>query len=86
MGTFVVIDFETANHSRDSACAIGLAVCTNGRVIETPQFLIQPLSRTFAFTYIHGIQGEDVARAPRFNALARRTLGRNRCTACDPAP
>ena len=27
-GRFVAIDFETANHSRDSACSIGIAVAT----------------------------------------------------------
>ena len=27
-GKFVAIDFETANHSRDSACSIGIAVAT----------------------------------------------------------
>jgi len=69
MATFVAIDFETANHSRDSACAIGLVVCSDGGIVDSRQFLIRPPSREFVFTYIHGLRWEDVRGAPTFGDL-----------------
>ena len=39
---FVAIDFETANSSRSSACAIGVAVVRDGRVVEHGSTLINP--------------------------------------------
>ena len=41
-GRFVAIDFETANHSRDSACSIGIAVAEGGRIVALEQRLIRP--------------------------------------------
>jgi DNA polymerase-3 subunit epsilon len=69
MTSFVAIDFETANHSRDSACAVGLTACSGGRVDASRQFLIRPPTREFVFTYIHGLDWEDVRDAPTFGDL-----------------
>jgi DNA polymerase III subunit epsilon len=69
VSTFVAIDFETANYSRDSACAVGLTLCRDDRVLETRQFLIRPPSREFTFTYIHGLTWNDVRNAPDFGGL-----------------
>lgn len=69
MSTFLAIDFETANQGRDSACAVGLAVGSGGRVVETAQFLIRPPSREFQFTYIHNLSWRDVCTAPDFGDL-----------------
>jgi DNA polymerase-3 subunit epsilon len=30
--TFAAIDFETANYRRDSACAVGIAIVSEGRL------------------------------------------------------
>jgi DNA polymerase III epsilon subunit-like protein len=46
--TYVAIDFETANESRDSACAVGIAVIDNGRVASSFQRLIRPPTDFFS--------------------------------------
>ena len=69
MSTFVAIDFETANHQKDSACAVGLAKGRNGRVEVVQSFLIRPPDPRFVFTDIHGLGWEDVCDAPTFSEL-----------------
>jgi DNA polymerase-3 subunit epsilon len=69
MPSFVAIDFETANNARDSACSIAAVVVEHGQIARTLYHLIQPPSRAFQFTYIHGIRWEDVADAPDFAAV-----------------
>ena len=69
MSSFVAIDFETANHHRDSACAVGLAVGRGGRIEVVRSFLIRPPTPQFAFTWIHGLRWEDVRDAPTFGEL-----------------
>ena len=66
---FTAIDFETANSSQDSACALGLAVVRAGLVVEKKSWLIRPPTRQFEFTHIHGITWNDVAGAPDFGEL-----------------
>lgn len=66
---FVALDFETADHGPDSACSIGLVTVENGRIVGRDHQLIRPPRRRFAFTYIHGIQWEDVRDAPTWGAL-----------------
>ena len=69
MSSFVAIDFETANHSKDSACAVGLATVRRGRIEAALSFLIRPPSSHFVFTGIHGLGWEDVRDAPTFGEL-----------------
>jgi DNA polymerase-3 subunit epsilon len=73
---FAAIDFETANYSRDSACAIGVAIVEDGEIVTLDRYLIRPPSRDFCFTYIHGLTWEDVRDAPTFSqvwaAVARK--------------
>jgi len=69
MTTFVAIDFETANYSPDSACAVGLVVVKGSRIVRRVHYLIRPPDKQFVFTYIHGITWEDVHHAPSFNEL-----------------
>jgi DNA polymerase III subunit epsilon len=66
---FVAIDFETANHRPDSACAIGLVKVVDGVIAERIIHLIRPPTREFAFTYIHGLSWKDVARKKDFGEL-----------------
>lgn len=66
---FLAIDFETANYEGDSACSIGLVKVKNGKITEQEVFLIQPPSREFVFTYLHGISWGQVAKAPTFGKL-----------------
>ena len=69
MSSFVAIDFETANHERDSACAVGLVTGCDGRIERVRSFLIRPPSTQFVFTDIHGLRWEDVRGAPTFGEL-----------------
>ena len=68
---FVTIDFETAKHSRESACAIGLVKFLEGNPADTYYSLIRPPSLYIRpdFTDIHGLTVEDVKDAPRFNEI-----------------
>jgi DNA polymerase III subunit epsilon len=67
--TFVALDFETADYSRDSACALGLVRVENHRIVQRTYHLIRPPRRRFVFTYLHGITWEDVAGQPTFAEL-----------------
>ena len=69
MARFAAIDFETANHYRDSACALGLVLCDGGEIVARHHRLIRPPSQYFHFSYLHGITWDDVAEAPRFRSL-----------------
>jgi DNA polymerase III subunit epsilon len=67
--TFVALDFETADYSPDSACALGLVRVENHRIVERTYSLIKPPRKKFVFTYLHGITWEDVAHQPSFAEL-----------------
>lgn len=69
MSAFVAIDFETANHAADSACAVGLVRASAGRIVAEESHLIRPPTPRFAFTGIHGITWAMVREAPAFGAL-----------------
>jgi DNA polymerase III subunit epsilon len=78
--TFASLDFETANYSRASLCAAGIAVFENGALTESPYWLVRPpkghgLFRR-DFTAIHGLTGFDVRNAPEFPAIAPELLER----------
>jgi DNA polymerase-3 subunit epsilon len=66
---FVAIDFETANHRADSACAIGLVKVVEGVIAEKIVHLIRPPTQEFRFTYIHGLSWRDVAQKKDFGQL-----------------
>lgn len=68
---FVAIDFETANHGRDSACSVGVVVVQSGRIVRRLHRRIRPPSRQFLFTYIHGLTWRDVEDAPPFDGVWR---------------
>ena len=69
MPAFAAIDFETANYSPDSACAVGLVVVQGSRIVYREHHLIRPPDRWFAFTHVHGLTWEDVRDAPTFAEL-----------------
>jgi DNA polymerase III subunit epsilon len=64
---FTAIDFETANASSASACAVGLVRVRDGRVVASAGWLIRPPAghdRFFELNIgIHGIRPEDVLHA-----------------------
>lgn len=69
MMNFVALDFETANHRRDSVCEMGIAVVEDGRITETRSWRIRPKHNWFHHGNIrvHGITAEDVAHQPEFD-------------------
>lgn len=69
MTRFAAIDFETANHSADSACAVGVVIVEHGRIVARLCERIRPPSRHFSFTYIHGLSWADVEDAHCFDAV-----------------
>lgn len=68
---FVALDFETANEQRDSACAVGIAIVEDGRVVQTRYHLIRPRELRFSpwNVRIHGITPEHVKDAPTLTEL-----------------
>jgi DNA polymerase-3 subunit epsilon len=66
---FVAIDFETANYQANSACSVGLVKVVDGVIVDKAMYLIKPPTREFAFTYIHGLTWNDIAKQEDFGSL-----------------
>ena len=70
---FVAVDFETANRSHSSACAVGAVRVRDGRVVDEFHSLIRPAEGHDEFESgnirVHGITVEDVALAPQWPDL-----------------
>jgi len=77
---FTSLDFETANPSRVSICAAGLAVFDNGNLTEAPYWLVRPpKGHGFfwdRFIECHGLTHLDVLEAPEFPVIAPELLAR----------
>lgn len=73
---YTVIDFETANSKRSSACALGLVVVEHGKVIKEIAYLIKPNDMKFDHMNIgiHGIYPEDVVNEPTFDVLYEKVF------------
>jgi DNA polymerase III subunit epsilon len=65
----VAIDFETADRSADSACAIGIVSIEKGKIIKKEYRLIRPPRRNFIFFYINSISWTDVEAQPTFGEV-----------------
>jgi DNA polymerase-3 subunit epsilon len=78
--TIVSIDFETANYSRASICAAGMAVFVDGVLTEAPYWLVRPPKGhgwfREDFIECHGLTHFDVLDAPEFPAIAPAFLAR----------
>lgn len=68
---FAAIDFETANASRASACAVALVRVERGRIARRHVTLVRPPTSRFDFTGIHGIRWADVKEKPAFSSAWR---------------
>lgn len=70
---FTAIDFETANASRASACAVGLAKVRGGEVVDTASWLIKPPPGLDDFAprnvAVHGITAEMVTDVPTWDRV-----------------
>ncbi|MCA8936930.1 MAG: 3'-5' exonuclease [Planctomycetes bacterium] len=65
-GPFVAIDFETADHYADSACAVGLIRVEDGRITRRVRQFIRPPRDVMVFTHIHGITLDYLEDKPDF--------------------
>lgn len=68
---FVAIDFETANGSRSSACAVGIVTFEDGEIIDEYYTLIQPPKNEYHWGNIrvHGIKESDTWNQAFFNTI-----------------
>lgn len=77
---FIAIDFETANFSRLSICAAGIAVFEHGALTESLYWLIRPPKGhgwfRDDFIEVHGLTHLDVLDAPEFPCIAPDFLAR----------
>jgi DNA polymerase-3 subunit epsilon len=75
------LDFETANYSRISICAVGVAVFEDGSLTESLHWLVRPpkghgwFLPEFTET-CHGLNWFDVRDAPEFPGIAPALLER----------
>jgi DNA polymerase III epsilon subunit-like protein len=71
---FTAIDFETANSYRGSPCSVGLVKVRGGQIVDEAFTLIHPPAGFDHFdgfnTWLHGINAEMVAGAPRWQQVA----------------
>jgi DNA polymerase-3 subunit epsilon len=67
----VVVDFETANRRASSACALGVVVLAQGRIIDQQEWQFQPPGIAFngQNTRTHGITALSVKDSPRLSEL-----------------
>ena len=68
---FVALDFETANRSRSSACAVALVRVEGERIVKRVVDLIRPPTQHFEFTDLHGIGWSDVKAKRAFCSVWR---------------
>lgn len=64
--TFVAIDFETSDASRDCACAVGIVRVEDNQIVAREHRLIRPPRSYIRFTEIHGITWKMVVNEPVF--------------------
>jgi DNA polymerase-3 subunit epsilon len=77
---FISLDFETANYSRVSICAAGLAVFEDGKLTDAPYWLVRPPAGhgwfRDDFIECHRLTHLDVLDALEFSAIAPELLGK----------
>ncbi len=72
MLSFTAIDFETADHQRDSACALAMVRVERGRVVDRQDALIRPPRKDVLSTRIHGLTWDDLRDADDFATVWAR--------------
>jgi DNA polymerase III subunit epsilon len=65
-GSFAAIDFETADHGADSACAVGVVRVEEMKIVARETVLIRPPRPQILFSFIHGITWAMVKDEPQF--------------------
>jgi DNA polymerase-3 subunit epsilon len=69
--TFTALDFETAQHARNSICQVGLVCFEAGKIVREINLLVRPPNNYYRYDFIdiHGITPDDTADAPTFAAV-----------------
>lgn len=69
--SFIAIDYETANSDYRSACALGVSIVEQGKIVETFESFIKPPKEFSEFdpfnVMIHGINPNQIKDAPTFD-------------------
>lgn len=75
---FTAIDFETANGSPASPCAVGLVKVRDGQIVDQLGLKFRPPQAHDWFaagnTRVHGIRSEDLDLAPRWDDVVAEVL------------
>jgi DNA polymerase-3 subunit epsilon len=69
MTDFAAIDFETANYSQSSVCAVGIVIVRDSQITDTYYSLIRPTPNYYLSWFtddIHGIGYKDTVTAKTF--------------------
>lgn len=68
---FIAVDFETATSDLSSACSIGIAAVSKGKIVDKYHALIQPPGNQYDDRNIavHGITPEDTKKAPSASSV-----------------
>jgi DNA polymerase-3 subunit epsilon len=66
---FVAIDFETADHEPDSACAVALVRVHGSSMVDRAYRLIRPPRRNILFSWVHGLTWNDLKEEPTFDKV-----------------
>ena len=69
--TFVALDFETANRTRGSACAIGMCKMLNGKVTDTYYQVLRPVPYDIdpSVMKYHHVTKDEIENAPTIGEL-----------------
>ncbi|MCE8535181.1 hypothetical protein KBY24_17480 [Ruegeria pomeroyi] len=68
---FFALDVETAHHDRGSICQIGVACVRYDNSIETWKTLVNPRTRHWVFSGLHGIDAKMVQGAPTIDTVLK---------------
>lgn len=75
---FTAIDFETANNSPASPCAVGLVRVRNGQMVDSFESLFQPPALHNWFSAgniaVHGITSKMIESAPQYSEVLEQML------------
>jgi DNA polymerase-3 subunit epsilon len=76
---FTAIDFETANNSPASPCAVGLVRVRSGQIVDSFESLFQPPAPHNWFSAgniaVHGITPKMIETAPKYSGVLEQMLG-----------
>lgn len=67
--TYSVLSFQIASRSPKSICQLAILAVENGCLVYENTFLVKPPTKTFSFTYYHGITWDKVKDADTLDTI-----------------